>query len=73
MNTIRFEPDGENRTPELVRALLHAQDGTTLSFAKGVYDFYGDGVYRGYFCPGCNRSSDKKVVFPLLHLNYGVL
>ena len=69
MNTIRFEPDGGNRTPGLVRALLHAQDGTTLSFAKGVYDFYGDGVYRGYFCPGCNRSSDKKVVFPLLHLN----
>ncbi len=69
INQIDFEPNGKNRTPEVVRALLHAQDGTTLRFKKGVYDFWAEGACKGYFCPGCNRSSDKKVVFPLLRLN----
>ena len=32
-------------------------------------DFYEEGVFEGYFSPSCNKSSDKKVVFPLLNLN----
>ncbi len=65
---IHFSPNGKNRTPDVVQALLHAQDGTVLYFENGIYDFYEDGCYEGYFCPSCNRSSDKKVVFPLLSL-----
>lgn len=67
-NCIRFIPNGQNRTPEVVEALLHAADGTTLSFAEGTYDFFAEGAYRGYFFPGCNRNGDKQVIFPLLHL-----
>ncbi len=66
-NTIRFIPNGQNRTPEVVRALLHAAAGTTLFFEPGTYDFFADGAYRGYFFPGCNRNGDKQVIFPLLH------
>ena len=60
---------GKNRTPEVVRTLLQAQDGTVLKFEEGVYDFYEEGAYEGYFVPACNRSSDKKVIFPLLNRN----
>ena len=60
-------PNGQNRTPEVVRLLLNAPDGTTLRFAPGVYDFYAEGALGGYFCPGCNRNGDKQVIFPLLH------
>ncbi len=64
-----FVPNGKNRTPEVVKVLLHAADGTVLHFAPGTYDFYGEGVYEGYFSPSCNKSSDKKVIFPFLNLN----
>ncbi len=66
MNTICFQPNGENRTPEIVEALRNASDGTTLHFSPGVYDFFAEGTYRGYFSPSCNTSSDKRVVFPIL-------
>ena len=65
---IRLTPNGKNRTKEVVDALLHMQSGTTLVFEKGTYDFYLDGAYRGYFFIGCNRSGEKRVVFPLLNL-----
>lgn len=67
-NCISFTPNGRNRTPDVVEALLHAADGTILSFAEGTYDFFAEGAYRGYFFPGCNRNGDKQVIFPLLHL-----
>lgn len=67
-NCIHFTPNGQNRTPDVVEALLHAADGTTLSFAEGIYDFYAEGAYKGYFFPGCNRNGDKQVIFPMLHL-----
>jgi len=66
--TFNFTPNGQNRTPEVVSALLHAEDGTVLRFSAGTYDFYEEGVYEGYFSPSCNKSGDKKVVFPLLNL-----
>ena len=68
-NKIFFSPNGQNRTHDVVTALLHAQDGTTLVFEDGIYDFYAEGAYHGYFFPGCNRNGDKQVIFPLLHLN----
>lgn len=62
------DPDGKNRTPEVAEALRQAKDGDTLSFEAGRYDFWSDGAYEGYFCPSCNKSGDKKVIFPLLRL-----
>ncbi len=69
MNSITFRPNGKNRTPDVVKALLHAPDNTVVRFEEGVYDFYREGTYNGYFFPGCNRSGEKQVVFPLLNLN----
>ena len=68
MKTIRFTPNGQNRTPEVVEALRQIADGTTIEFAQGIYDFYMDGTYTGCFYPGCNRNGDKRVVFPLLRV-----
>ena len=65
---IRFVPNGKNRTKEVVDALLHTTDGTKLVFERGTYDFYADGTYRSYCFIGCNRSGEKRVVFPLLNL-----
>ena len=59
-NSIYFSPNGENRTPDIVKTLLHAPDNTVVRFEKGVYDFYSDGAYKGYFFPGCNRSGEKR-------------
>lgn len=72
-NKVYFSPNGQNRTPDVVTALLHAKDNTTLIFENGTYDFYADGAYRGYFFPGCNRSGDKLVIFPMLHLHNVVI
>ncbi len=66
---IHFAPNGKNRTPDIVKALLYAEEGTSVVFEHGIYDFYADGAYRGYFFPGCNRNGDKQVIFPLLHKN----
>lgn len=66
---ILFTPNGQNRTPEIVEALRNASDGTELIFFPGIYDFYAEGAYEGYFCPVCNRSGDKRVIFPMLRLN----
>jgi GNAT superfamily N-acetyltransferase len=68
MNVIEFAPGGKNRTPEVVDALMRAEPGTVLRFSKGVYDFYADGAYQDIFFPACNRSGDKKVIFPLIRL-----
>lgn len=59
---------GVNRTAEIVNVLLHAGKGEVLSFEKGVYDFWVDGTYREYLNPGCNKSGDKNIVFPLFNL-----
>ncbi len=67
MKEIRFIPNGKNRTAEIVQALLQAEENTTVVFEKGVYDFYKEGTYRGYFFIGCNRCGEKRVVFPLLN------
>ena len=56
---IRFSPNGQNRTPEVVDTLLRAPDDCTLYFEEGVYDFYSEGAYRGYFFPCCNKSSEN--------------
>lgn len=37
MKTIRFTPNGQNRTPEVVEALRQIADGTTIEFAQGIY------------------------------------
>lgn len=58
----------KNRTPEIVKALIHAKIGEVLKFEKGTYDFYSDGAYEAYLAPGCNTSGDKKIVFPLFNL-----
>lgn len=68
-NCITFSPNGKNRTPDIVNALLHAPDDTVIKFDKGVYDFYCVGAFSGYFFPCCNRNGEKQVVFPLLNLN----
>ena len=68
-NSIDFSPNGKNRTPDIVKALLHAPDDTVISFEEGVYDFYTEGSYKGYFFPGCNRNGEKKVIFPILNSN----
>ena len=65
---IEFSPNGKNRTPDVVKSLLHATDNTVLRFEAGDYDFYADGAYSGYFFPCCNRNGEKQVVFPFLNL-----
>ncbi len=65
-SAIQLIPNGTNRTPEIVELLRRLPDNSTVSFEKGVYDFFADGAYEGYFSPSCNTSSDKKVIFPLL-------
>ncbi len=67
MKEIRFIPNGKNRTAEIVEAVLQAESGTTFFFEKGVYDFYKEGAWKGYFFVCCNRNGEKKVVFPLLN------
>ena len=59
-------PDRRNRTPEIVEALRTVKDGAVIRFEPGVYDFFADSAFEGYFCPSCNKSGDKKVIFPLL-------
>ena len=56
-----------NRTPEIVEILRNCPDGTTVTFAPGVYDFYAGGTARVYLDPVCNASGEKKVVFPIFH------
>ena len=63
MNEIIVKPGKRNYTPEIVEILRGCPDGTTVSFEKGVYDFYTEGVYERYLCPVCNQSGDKKIVF----------
>ncbi|MGN0179073.1 MAG: hypothetical protein ACI4DY_06480 [Monoglobaceae bacterium] len=62
----KFTPNGKNRTVDIVDAIMHAPKDTTLLFEKGTYDFYLDGAYRRYLFPGCNLSSEKNIIFPLL-------
>ena len=63
---ISFQPNGENRTGEIVDALMHAESGSTISFSKGRYDFYREGAFPWYLTPPCNANSDKQVIFPLI-------
>jgi len=55
----------ENSTPSVVDALRTAEDGSVILLEKGVYHFYADGCYTGYFSPVCNQSGEKRVIFPL--------
>ena len=63
---LRRCPDRRNRTGEIVEALRTAPDGSVIRFEPGIYDFFADDAFSGYFCPSCNKSSDKKVIFPVL-------
>ena len=63
---LRRCPDRRNRTGEIVEALRTAPDGSVIRFEPGIYDFSADDAFSGYFCPSCNKSSDKKVIFPVL-------
>ena len=63
---LRRCPDRRNRTGEIVEALRTAPDGSVIRFESGIYDFFADDAFSGYFCPSCNKSSDKKVIFPVL-------
>ena len=63
---IQFHPNGENRTGEIVQAILDAPPGSTIRFSKGRYDFYREGAFSWYLTPPCNANSDKQVIFPLI-------
>ena len=64
-NTIFLKPGKKDYTGELVSYLLYAADDTEISFETGEYHFSECGSYNRYFTPVCNRSGDKKVVFPI--------
>lgn len=66
-NTIFLKPGKKDYTAELVSYLLYAADDTEISFETGEYHFSECGSYNRYFTPVCNRSGDKKVVFPILN------
>jgi len=66
-NTIYIKPGKNDYTSELVSCLLYATDDTEIFFEKGEYHFFESGCYNSYFTPVCNRSGDKKVIFPILN------
>ena len=63
---IQFQPNGENRTGELVDAIMRAEPGSTIRFLKGRYDFDREGAFPWYLTPPCNTNGDKQVIFPLI-------
>ena len=63
---VSFVPQGgANRTPEVVRALESAADGTALRFAPGEYHFFAEGAKKAFLVPSNNQSGEKNVVFPV--------
>ena len=58
----------KNRTPEIVKALMHAKIGEVLKFERALTIFIPTGAYEAYLAPGCSTSGDKKIVFPLFNL-----
>ena len=62
--TIKISNDRKNNTPYITEIFRTVEDGTTLSFENGIYNFYADGAKVEYLCPVCNKSSEKKI--PLL-------
>ena len=67
MKSIKLSPNGLNRTKEIVDLFLHVQDDTEVIFERGIYDFYREGSYNGYFFPCCNQNGEKQVIFPILN------
>lgn len=63
--TIKISNDRKNNTPYITEIFRTVEDGTTISFENGIYNFYADGAKVEYLCPVCNKSSEKKIIFPI--------
>lgn len=67
-NEILITADNGNATLQVSDALkgFNENADNCLIFEKGVYRFYREGCYFGFFAPSNNDPGDKHVVFPII-------